>query len=80
MSIKGIDWRSVFSSNVTRVGYSYDTNELLVEWTKSGKISAYGPDFPFVKFEELSKAPSVGSMIKNDIIPRFSQHYISLGG
>ncbi len=77
MAEKGVDWRNVFSSNIIRVGYDLDTYELLVEWKRTGKISAYGPDFPFTVFETLSTAPSVGSMVKNDVVPKYKHHYIT---
>lgn len=74
--VKGVDWRSVFSTNIIRVGYDFDTNELLVEWKRTSKISAYGPDFPFTEFEKVSKAPSVGSMVKNNVVPKYKHHYL----
>ena len=73
----GVEWRNVYSSNINKVGYDFDSDELLVEWSRSGRISAYGPDFPYVEFDKLSKSVSVGSIVKNKIIPQFSHHYLT---
>ena len=74
--VREIEWRSVFSSSANRVGYDHDMQELLVEWKRNNRISIYGPDFPYTEFDKLSKTVSVGSMIKNDIAPKYSHRYL----
>ena len=74
---KEIEWRSTFSSSANRVGYDHDMQELLVEWARTGRISVYFPDFPYQEFDKLSKTVSVGSMIKNDIAPKYQHRYLS---
>ena len=66
--------QSVFSSNVSEVGYDSDTGELLVTWAKSGKQSAYQgvPEDVAVK---LANAPSVGHMLDEEIKPYYSHSY-----
>ena len=66
---------SVFSSMVSEIGWDDETNEILVTWAKSGKRSAYsGADE--AKALELSKAPSVGGMIHQEIKPFYSHRYV----
>ena len=67
--------KQVFSSNVAEVGYDTDTEELLVRWLKSGKTSAYKGASEGLA-EELSKAPSVGSMVRSDVIPFYPHRYV----
>jgi KTSC domain len=62
-----VSWnKPVYSSMVSEVGWDSETNELLVKWAKSGKISAYA-GFDEAKAIELSNAPSVGQMVITEI-------------
>lgn len=61
--------RSVFSSMATAIGYDEETSTLFITWN-NGKRSAYA-DVPEQVAEQLSRAPSVGSMILQDIKPFF---------
>ena len=65
--------RSVYSSNVQEVGYDPDTKELLITWTK-GKQSIYS-GVPEELAEQLVNAPSVGSMLNEEVKPYFSHRY-----
>lgn len=65
--------KSVYSSNVSEVGYDPETKELAVTWTK-GKRSIYS-GVPEELAEQLVNAPSVGSMMRTEIIPYFSHRY-----
>lgn len=65
--------KSVYSSNVSEVGYDSDTGELLVTW-KSGKTSAY-QGVPEDLAEQVSRAPSVGQMLNSEIKPYYSHRY-----
>ncbi len=66
---------AVYSSMVSEVGWDSDTKEILVTWARSGRQSAYaGADE--AKALELSKAPSVGQMIHQDIRPYYSHRYV----
>ena len=60
--------KSVFSSMVSEVGWDPETEELLVTFAKSGKTAAY-KGFDEGVAEDLSKAPSVGSMFLSEIKP-----------
>ena len=53
--------KSVFSSNVAKVGYNGDTQELWVEWN-SGRVSAYG-GVTADQADEISRAWSVGQAV-----------------
>ena len=64
----------VLSSVVSEVGYDSDTGELLVTWSKSGKVSAY-QGVPEDVAQRLANAPSVGQMINDEIKPYFSHSY-----
>ena len=66
--------KSVFSSRVSEVSYDEETKELTIRWSKGGKVSIYS-DVPEGLAEELSKAPSVGSMLNSDIITFYSHRY-----
>lgn len=55
----------VFSTMVQSVGFKEKTNELFVRWN-NGKLGVY-KGVPLQVYEELRKAPSIGSMINSDI-------------
>lgn len=65
--------KSVYSSNVESVGYDSEAKELIVTW-KKGKRSIYA-GVPEELAEQLSNAPSVGSMINAEIKPYYSHRY-----
>jgi hypothetical protein len=70
-----VSWQqSVFSSMVSEVGYDSDSNELVITWAKSGKVSAY-QGVPEDVALRLANAPSVGQMINDEIKPYFSHSY-----
>lgn len=60
--------KSVYSDMVAEVGWDPEQEELLVRFKKNGKTAAY-KGFDEGKAEELSKAPSVGSMFLSEIKP-----------
>ena len=66
--------RSVFSSNVTEIGYDSETNELLVTW-KNGRRSAYA-GVPEGLADQVARAPSVGEMLNSDIKSVYSHRYV----
>jgi len=66
--------QSVFSSVVSEVGYDSDSGELLVTWSKSGKVSAY-QGVPEDVAQRLANAPSVGQMINDEIKPYYYHSY-----
>jgi len=66
--------RSVFSSNVSEVGYDSETQELLITWLKSGKTSAYA-GVPEDVAEACSRAPSVGQFVNAEVKPFYSHRY-----
>lgn len=66
--------QAVYSSNVSEVGYDPDTGELLVTWSKSGKVSAY-QGVPEDVALKLANAPSVGQMLDAEIKPYYSHSY-----
>ena len=67
--------RPVSSSMVSEVAYDVDSQELIVTWAKGGKRSAYA-GVPEGLADELSRAPSVGSMINSDIKPFYPHRYV----
>ena len=66
--------KSVFSSNVQSVGYDEQTKDLIITW-KNGKRSAYN-GVPEELADELSRAPSVGTMLNSEIKPNYSHRYV----
>jgi hypothetical protein len=60
--------KSVFSEMVSEVGWDPDNEELLVTFKKNGKTAAY-KGFDEGTAEQLSRAPSVGSMFLSEIKP-----------
>ena len=68
-------WRNVISEMVTEVGYDEEKQWLLIKWKKSAKTSAYEA-VPEQVADELSKAPSVGSMIISEIRPYYKHRYV----
>ena len=65
--------RDVYSSNVQQVGYDPETQELSITWSK-GKRSIYS-GVPEELAEQLANAPSVGSMLNEEIKPYFGHRY-----
>ncbi len=66
--------QSVYSSNVSEIGYDSDSGELLVTWSKSGKTSAY-QGVPEDKALEGANAASVGQWINAEIKPYYAHSY-----
>lgn len=66
--------KSVFSSNVQSVGYDSETGDLLVTWN-NGRRSAYS-GVPEGVAIQLSKAPSVGTMLNTEIKPAYPHRYV----
>ena len=66
--------RDVYSSMVSQVGYDDETKELLVKFSKSGKVAAY-QGVPLELATQLANAPSVGSMLTNEIKPYYPFRY-----
>lgn len=64
----------VYSSNVAEVGYDEEMGGMLITWN-SGKRSLYS-GVPEELALEVSKAPSVGSMLNAEIKPRFPHRYV----
>ena len=65
--------RTVYSSNVQTVGYDEEAKELIIVWTK-GKRSIYS-GVPEELAIDLSNAPSVGTMLNQEIKPFYSHRY-----
>jgi hypothetical protein len=65
---------SVFSSTAAEVGYDEDLGGMVVTW-KNGKKSLYS-GVTEEKATEVSKAPSVGSMLNSDIKPFYAHRYV----
>jgi len=66
--------QSVFSSNVERVGFDDNTQEMTVTW-KSGKVSAY-QGVPEETALRCANAPSVGSFLNSEIKNQYSHRYV----
>ena len=60
--------KSVLSEMVSEVGWDDETNEVLVRFKKGGKVAAY-KGFDEGTADQLSRAPSVGSMFLAEIKP-----------
>lgn len=64
----------VYSSMVSEIGYDDKTQELLVTWAKSRKVSAY-KGVPEDLALQVANALSVGSMINSEIKDFYSHRY-----
>jgi hypothetical protein len=60
-----VEWKDVSSSNVSRVGWNDETNELLVEFN-SGSVYAY-PDAGESAYQDLLVATSPGSYVARNL-------------
>ncbi len=67
--------RPVFSTMVQEIGYDDESQEMIVTW-KNGRKSAYS-GVPEDVAVELSNAPSVGSMINNEIKNQYPHRYVA---
>ena len=65
--------KDVYSSNVSSVGYDSESKELIITWSK-GKRSVYS-NVPEELAEQLTNAPSVGSMLNSEIKPYYAHRY-----
>lgn len=65
--------KSVYSSNVSEVGYDPEKKELYITWTK-GKRSIYS-GVPEELAVDLTNASSVGSMLNTEIKPYYGHRY-----
>ena len=64
----------VYSSHVDRVGWDEETSELVIEW-KNGKTSAYAGVSEDLA-QQVANAPSVGTMIHNQIKGVYPHRYV----
>lgn len=67
-------WKDVFSSTVTKVGYDPETEEMQVEF-KTGRVYAYSGVPPDLA-DNLSRNWSVGSMLNSDIKGKYPHRRI----
>jgi hypothetical protein len=65
--------RSVFSSNVSEVGYDPETQELHVRW-QNGKLSIYS-GVPADTADGVMNAASVGGALNDEIKGTFPHRY-----
>ncbi len=67
-----ITWeQQVYSSNVSTVAYDAETKEMFVTFLKGGARYVYR-NVPEELARNLANAPSVGSMLRSEIIPYYS--------
>jgi hypothetical protein len=60
-----VEWKDVSSSNVSRVGWNDETNELLVEFA-SGSVYAY-PDAGESAYQDLLVSTSPGGYVSRNL-------------
>ena len=66
-------WHQPYSGAVAEIAHDPSSNEMLVRW-KDGKISVYS-DVSEGEFEQVRRAPSVGSAIHSFIKPGRQHRY-----
>lgn len=66
--------QQVYSSMAREIGYDADTKEMIVVW-KNGRRSAYA-GVPEELALQVSTAPSVGSMLNDEIKPYYQHRYV----
>ena len=69
--------RSVFSSNVDRVGHDLSTGDLHVQWT-TGKTSVYS-GVPAELADEVMTSWSVGGAVRSRIKGAYPHRYLGDG-
>lgn len=68
------EWsKDVYSTNVQQVSYNDETKELTITWTR-GKRSVYS-GVPEELATQLVNAPSVGTMLNQEVKPYFAHRY-----
>lgn len=77
MSVK-IERISVDSSMVSAVGYDESEKILYVEFVNTGHIYAYS-DVPKKEFQDILKASSIGSYIRNNIFDFYDYSKVRRG-
>ena len=70
-----VSWTGVYSSNVNRVGYDDESQTLLVEWAKGGRMSSY-QGVPADVAGDAAKAWSVGNFINQEVKGRYAHKYV----
>jgi hypothetical protein len=66
------DMQPVQSSNVARIGYEEDAEEVYVEFYNSGTYVYSG--VPPIVFEDFERAPSKGKFVNEVLKPRYACH------
>lgn len=67
-----VDWsQNVYSSNVSAVEYDREAKEMFVTFLKGGARYVYR-GVPEELAQQLANAPSVGSMLRNEVQPYYS--------
>lgn len=69
-----VEMKSVFSSNVSEIGYDQETEELHVTWN-SGKTSVYGPGISPDLANETMNSFSIGQAVRG-IKAQFPHRYL----
>ena len=64
----------VYSSNITSVGHSPETNELHVQWRR-GRTSVYD-NVSATKADEVRRSSSVSKAVREMIIPNHDHRYL----
>lgn len=70
-----IEWKSVFSSNASEVGYDDETQVLYVKWAKGGKTSAYY-DVPPDVAQTAMTTYSVGTYLREEVKGVYRHAYV----
>jgi len=65
--------KTVYSSMVQTVGYDADAKELYITWTRGKRSIYFG--VPEELATDLANAPSVGTMLNQEVKPFFSHRY-----
>lgn len=74
--MSNIVWKSVFSSNVQRLGWQPDPPAMLVEWTSGKNRTSEYAGVDEKLFEEITKAPSVGTALNMEIKGKYAHRYV----
>lgn len=67
--------QNVYSEMASSIGYDDTTQDLLVTWKKSGKVSAYS-GVPEELALQVANAPSVGRMLDAEIKNSYPHRYL----
>lgn len=70
-----VTWQNVFSEVADAIGYDSEAGEMLVQWSETGRISAY-KDVPAEVAHACANNYSVGSFLHSEVKGKYTHRYV----